>query len=191
MEFKKIGYKWLSEYIHGYNVPGLHSFIFSYKDFLLDVYNEGIEKANKSKQANVMVPMENTFHIKVTSLLTALIKKYYVIGNNYSNSKPIGVYIQNNKNNVAIFHNHISQSSLTCTLYLDPIIDKKEGGEIEFMHPPNTNYLLNPLKDWVYFFPGWMYHRPLPQIRQSPRICLNWGIDTENRVIHKISHEKI
>lgn len=188
----KIGFIQLNSYLHAYCIPGLHSFLERYEDFFMLTYQRGIEKAQENSSANVILDIDSKISKKLNDILQKIAYKYYNIIPTLSTFGGFGVYVQDNKDNVSVFHNHIHQTSMTATLYLNPIIDKNGGGELEFFRLPlsDEKTILIPEKDWVYFFPSWVYHRPLPQISKRPRICLNWGIETENRIIHKLTRDK-
>ena len=49
---------------------------------------------------------------------------------------------------------------------------------------------LSPEPDYIYFFPSWVLHRPLPQNTDKDRICINWGIESSKRPIHKITGDR-
>ena len=52
------------------------------------------------------------------------------------------------------------------------------------------NFKIKPKKDVIYAFPSWLVHAPLPQTIETPRISLNWGYDSSNRPIHKLSGDR-
>lgn len=123
-----------------------------------------------------------------------LIPKYLeIIKNNYYIGKSLGpiqspaIYLQSAKETINEFHTHIESSILTCVFYL--CLPEEEGG-IELNLPPSYNYILQPQLDKLYIFPSYISHRPLGQKSKDLRISINWGYDSNSRILHKKWKEK-
>jgi len=102
------------------------------------------------------------------------------------------IYVQSNRYNGSIFHKHWKGLSNSCdpcitvNCYIDP---PAHGGQIEFL----TNIVDNKFdsekisveKNKLYFFPSWLYHRPLPQQDDEYRICVSIDIFSKQRPFFK------
>ena len=99
------------------------------------------------------------------------------------------IYYQDKETFQSVFHNHYDDLTLTATTYIDPL-DSDEGGEIQFYSHQHNIISISPEIDCIYFFPGWLLHRPLPQNTNKKRICINWGVDCNNRPIHKLTGDR-
>jgi hypothetical protein len=65
-----------------------------------------------------------------------------------------------------------------------------EGGGIEFFFHQNHLITILPEPNHIYFFPSWVLHRPLPQNTDKDRICINWGVESSKRPIHKLTGDR-
>jgi hypothetical protein len=92
-------------------------------------------------------------------------------------------------NGTSVFHNHYEFGSITATLYLDPP-KEEEGGGLELFFHEHEKVIVNPRKDYIYFVPSWVLHRPLPQTTNKIRHCLNWGYECSKRPIHKLTRDR-
>lgn len=173
-------------WVHVYHVESLHNQLLYYKDQLLqDFIDLPREDTKQFKVANKGV--KNDF---VTSLLrgvfTDIVTRYYHIGETYTTSI-ISAYAQNIDNSVNDFHHHYHQNNIIGVTYISP---PKEGGELEILIPPDLSsysFKIKPLPDHVYIFAGFVLHRPLPHNTKDYRISLNWGLNTTQRPIHKLT----
>lgn len=182
-------FKTITDEIHAYRCEGLHDKMLEYKDEFINIFEQEYEGYWAQAQYNVpYVNME--MYPYVNGLFHHIVQKYYLVDETWTEPK-ISVYLQTNKRARNVFHNH-SPQSLVCTTYVNPCDPSgKEGGGLEFLNPPHDNLTIYPEKDVVYFFPGWMYHRPLEQTREEPRICLNWGYVCTKRPIHKLCGQRM
>ena len=190
MDKIRVDFREAKKYLHIYRIPGLHDQLFKYKDFVFNLYCEGFENTYLNGNANVILNRDNSLYRNFNSLLENLTEEYYILDKIKGESSNIGIYCQNNNNSISEFHNHIFQNTLITTTYINPIENPNPGGGIEFIDFSDENTIIYPEKDCIYVFPSWLYHRPLPQTRKEVRICLNWGVNTHNRVIHKITKVK-
>lgn len=174
----------LSPFVHEYDFP-YHNILKQYKEEILNQYFFLI-KNQKGNLTDFPLP----FTHPLTTFLNPLLNK--IVTDNFIIEKPIAnhgfrIYIQNNQDFSSFYHSHKTTSSISGVFYLDP---PKEGGEITFLispdNPPNQRELIiKPKKDKVYFFPYWIFHKPLPQKDEEHRICFNWLYGSSIRPIHK------
>ena len=177
----------INHYVHAYHIPGLHNLLSNYRDEFRITYSDNIS-SNRKTLGTANVNLENEKLKKnLDGLLYRTTKKFYVIGKRWEKT-PFGIYVQDNEDSINQFHSHF-QASLVATLYLDPI-ENESGGELEIVIPPSEPLKIIPRKDYIYFIPGWLLHRPLPQKRKTPRFCLNWVYTSNRRPIHKLTGER-
>jgi hypothetical protein len=84
---------------------------------------------------------------------------------------------------------HYTTSTIASTTYINPL-EKDEGGGIEFFFHQNHLITILPEPNHIYFFPSWVLHRPLPQNTDKDRICINWGVESSKRPIHKLTGDR-
>ena len=174
----------LHKYLHEYDFP-YHDYLIGNYNFFKNHYLKGINEANKIGSNNVIFYDNPIWEFLNEKLVKIVQENYYV--SNYFNHSGIGIYMQDNKNNVLLTHNHIDVSTITGVFYINPP-KEEEGGGLKFC-PNSLDYpfTIQPKKDKLYLFPSWMMHVPLPQTTQTPRVSLNWGYASGIRPIHKIT----
>jgi len=99
------------------------------------------------------------------------------------NSIKTWIYVQNSKDYNSVWHNHIRTASLNGTFYINL---PKVGGKLEIFEGGSTQIDLEPKT--LYLFPGWMYHRPLPQIDEEYRVCVNVEYYTDVRPLCNVTN---
>ena len=179
----------LNPCVHEYDFP-YHDTLKQYKNEILNQYF--IEKKTHPNLTDLNLPIN---HPLISLLIPSLNK---IVNDNFIVEKPLmnfglRVYVQNQNLSTSFYHMHKTASSLSGVFYLDP---PKEGGEITFLIEPDANILskssqkeliIKPKKDKLYFFPYWLFHKPLPQKDEEYRICFNWLYGSPIRPIHKLS----
>ena len=103
------------------------------------------------------------------------------------------IYVQNNRYYSSVYHNHIRNNgtnldpSMIVNFYINPASvgglldiapDVEADGELK-------SYQIEVKKDKLYFFPSWVYHRPLPQEDTEYRICISIDIFSKQRPYFK------
>jgi len=185
----KITFTQYNSYIHIYHVEGLNNMLSSQKDYIVNEFNilskigGGFPKFQYNFRTQNKVINKN-----LTSLFKKIINTYYLIDISLKYIHPM-IYYQDKEKFKSIFHNHYNDLTLAATTYIDPL-NKGEGGELQFYAHENEIISISPEIDCIYFFPGWMLHRPLPQNTNKKRICINWGVDCNNRPIHKLTGDR-
>jgi len=106
------------------------------------------------------------------------------------------IYVQNNRYYLSVYHNHV-KSDGTAAFGLDPcmvvnfyINPASDGGLLEVAPGVDADGKLKSFKievekDKLYFFPSWLYHRPLPQEDTEYRICVSIDIFSRQRPYFK------
>ena len=174
--------KILHNYIHEFDFFS-SAFLRRDKEELVRFYEDNRGKGDGSNDIELTnTPLSHFFNLKVKNL----IKENYIIDHSKEDIA-FNLYIQNKDISENIFHNHIHRNFSICgVMYLDV---PQEGGEIEFLHYPengeNNPIKIKPQEDKIYFFPPWLYHRPLPHISLTTRICINLGYRSNLRPILK------
>ena len=135
--------------------------------------------------------MNRDFYDDLRPVFYGILDHYYVLSETWED-KVVGIYVQDPKHSRPIRHNHSKDGVLTATFYIDPIENEEEGGGLEFYlgSGEHDSFTIYPKKDVIYIFPAWALHSPLPQTREQPRICLNWGYDCAQRPIHKLTGDR-
>ena len=190
IDYSKISFHPLDEcmFIHQYHVPNLHNILLKYKvEIFKNISGKEEEHLYKPGKANIEVKSKVVRNI-VISVNSYIADHFYYLKDSYYRDAKIGAYIQDNKSNISVFHTHW-QGTLVSTLYLDPP-NEGEGGEFEIVLPPNDSFKIQPKKDYIYFIPGWLLHRPLPQTTTIPRVCINWVENSMMRPIHKLTGQR-
>lgn len=184
--FENIEFIRYDRFFHAFYVKGLHEILHSKKQLIIDWYKQHQDAAQEAQVANVPLP-ENDFYYALDGFLYKIAKYYYVTDRNRWERDHISIYYQDKKENISVLHNHQKNSAgLVMTTYIDPpSID--EGGELQIYNPPHLDKKFKVEKDYIYSFPSWLLHRPLPQLSSTPRICLNWGLNSSRRPVNKIT----
>ena len=176
MNFLKI-----STYLHCYDFPEYDSLL-KYAKYFQKKYND----LNSSSQGvNVLLGDQPSSDL-VTSYLDKIISNYYSVSPrmNYPN---IGVYVQDKDNYISVSHNHQIDQTISSVIYLNPP-KSSEGGKIRFHQQVySSSFDLSPQPGKIYLFPSWVYHYPLPQTTNTPRICINSGYLCSKRPTHKLT----
>ena len=185
MPNSRVNFKRIEKYIHLYYVEGLHDWLTPYKSRLNDLFWEW---KNKKEDGNANYFIEDSFlQSNLQDLFFKITQKYYHIENNDKKLQKIGIYYQDNKEYFAKYHNHYDISDINCVTYLDPPL---EGGELQLYLHENNQIKIPIRKNLIYFFPGWMMHKPLPQESTTSRLCFNWGCRSNIPIIHKLTGDR-
>jgi hypothetical protein len=174
-------------YLHAYHIKGLHDRLLKYKSELIKEYLENYKELFALGINNVTTRIQE-FEDEFAPLLYHIVNKFYVVDENWIHTS-FGTYMQDKDRQMNVLHNHWEQTTLSSVMYIDPL-DPEEGGGVEFSIPPEDPLELNPKKDYIYFFPSWVSHRPLEQKTKTPRICINWGYNCSLRPIHKLTGQR-
>jgi len=174
-----------NDYLHTYYVPGLHDSLIPYKGKVMEVFEESHPRKTKSPDANISF-IDNEFNDIYQTLLYGIVNKYYIVDNTWEGCA-FAIYSQNNEDSINDLHCHINNHSLVCTFYIDPP-NSNEGGELEIWDNEIQKFKsIKISKDYIYFFPGWLLHRPLPQTSTIPRVCFNWGYRSSLKPLHRLT----
>ena len=176
------------DYIHQYYVEGIHDKLQECLpiDYLEKEYNQQKEGMNFNNIANFKIDLNRVMWLD--NICRSIIQRYYLV-DKYFQQIYFMAYYQSSSDNRSIWHSHIDVSTILATIYINPT-KEGEGGELELFHPFEGPMKIQPEKDQIYVFPSWMLHRPLPQTREEPRICLNWGYVSSMRPIHKLTADR-
>ena len=184
LDLNNIGFFQLTKYLHSYHISGLHDILNQYKEELSKDFKEWYQiEYHKTNLSNI--ELKNPILKELVNQINfKIIKEFYIIDDPYSHSPP-GIYYQDNKIFTSEYHIH-ENVNIVSTMYIDPP-NEGEGGEFNSWVPPYEPTILQPKKDFVYFVPGWVIHKPLPQTTNIPRICINWTYVSNYKPVHKIS----
>lgn len=181
-KYGEYGFQEISSFIHSYDFE-ISEYIKPHLKDIITQYKNNISNSSTQGYANIPV-FNDEVNETLTNKFLEIAKANYELSPSLDNiGKRAGYYIQNSNQGSNDFHNHLD-STLTFVTYLAL---PKEGGEIQFTHPPMGNITLKPELNRLYIFPGWMYHRPLPQKDFEWRISVNWGYICKERPIHKFT----
>ncbi|MGC1302599.1 MAG: hypothetical protein WA840_09515 [Caulobacteraceae bacterium] len=78
-------------------------------------------------------------------------------------------YVQNNASGASVWHDHLQTSTINGVYYLsvpDP------SGQLWFMFREHV-LKTTPEQGWLYLFPRWLLHKPVPQRSPDYRVSLN------------------
>tara|TARA_R110000803_G_scaffold181432_1_gene243821 strand:- start:41 stop:547 length:507 start_codon:yes stop_codon:yes gene_type:complete len=167
-------------------VNGLNDILSKQFEFLINEVNSFEEGWNK-ESLNFYTENE-IINQDLVSLLYKIVENNYLIDTPWTHSNPM-IYWQNKETYQSLYHNHYKTSTITCTTYINPL-EKNEGGGIEFLFHQKQIITITPEPNYIYFFPSWALHRPLPQNIDKNRICINWGIESSKRPIHKLTGDR-
>lgn len=86
-----------------------------------------------------------------------------------SSSRQCFAYVQNNMRGASVWHDHLATSTLNGVYYLSV---PDAAGQLWFLF---REHLLKttPEEGWLYLFPRWLLHKPVPQPSPFFRISLN------------------
>ena len=188
LNLNNISFKQINTFIHVYHIPYLHDYLLSFKEYFIfefKKFKEVTENLGDYDGNNLILSEE-----KIYKIFETIINKHYIVDSNWEVGKNIGIYlqIQTPKSNKNTYHNH-TPSAIAATTYINPPLEN-EGGELQLYLHEHQQVKLSLEKDCLYFFPGWMMHRPLPQNTTKERICINWSYDSSKRPIHKLTGDR-
>jgi len=168
---------------------------YNYSSLLNPLKEDLIDWYYKTKSSNPNIKDINISSSPVTNLvcnkIREEIKKEFFVGD-LIGDKGLGLYIQDNKTSTLKLHDHIGElGSIQAVFYLNI---PQSGGEILFRYLENSEWgdelILKPKINQIYFFPYWLPHTPLPQEDETPRFCFNFGYESNERPIHKLSGDR-
>ena len=165
--------------------PLIHQYTFEVHDIVLE-YKSQIILQNKRKC--VVEGAHNNLYDNpsLTKLLyskfESLVESFYDVSTRL-NKPGLFTYVQNDSKFSPVLHHHLHTSTLSGVFYIDP---PNEGGELEFIIGERI-FRLKPERNKLYIFPGWLYHRPLPQRDRLERISINMEYFCVSRPRHKIT----
>ena len=179
----------INQFIHAYNIPGLHDKLLPFKNGIVTKFVEEIEEYRKKGLYNI--ELDDDLEWKVNDFTYQLVKKYYDIGEERCSYSRMGAYVQDNTESTYILHNHVGIRGLTtmvATMYIVPMETKEEGGGL-FVHFPEKiiNTEIGVLKDWIYLIPAYVGHRPIKQTSPKYRVCLNWTLEGRTKPLNLLS----
>ena len=137
-----------------------------FKQEMLDAFKE-YQKIDGLKGNNAPYINEK-YSVPIMDAFEGVVAREFDVGKNTKEDRIPYVYCQTDKQYVSEYHNHIQSSTINAVTYIDL---PSEGGELEVeccgLHTIKVH------ENYLYLFPGWMIHRPLPQKDTSWRICVN------------------
>jgi len=93
-------------------------------------------------------------------------------------------YIQNNVRGTSVWHDHLLTSTINGVYYLTV---PDATGQIWFRFRDKI-MKTTPEEGWLYLFPRWLLHKPVPQKSPEHRICLNVEMITNECPISREGH---
>ena len=184
LDFNNISFKKIDSFIHAYHIPFLHDYLLSFKEEWIRIFEKKIiEKKKKNQLGNILINNE-----KIDNIFTQILYNYYLIDKTWVIDNPFGIYIQDKDSSVSAYHNH-TPNTIASTMYINPPLEN-EGGEIQFYLHEIYQPKILPQRDYIYFFPAWLMHRPLPQTTNQKRICINWSYNSSKRPTHKLTGDR-
>ena len=187
IDYSRIKFYNLLEVFHVYYVPNLHDELLKYLPQIEEEHFIHRDSRKGNGIGNTIVGIEEVIQI-VKGVNDYITEKYYSFGERFGDGRNVGLYWQDNSINTSIRHTHY-KAGIISTIYLNPP-PFGQGGELEIYLPPSEPISFKVQKDFVYIIPGWLIHRPLPQLNNQPRICLNWNLDTSGRIVNKFTGDK-
>ncbi len=188
LDLNNVSFKQINNFIHAYHIPHLHDYLLSFKKKFVEEFYRSRETMDPQRveDENNLIYLEKDIY----NIFENITRRYYMVDSNWQVDKIIGIYIQtqNSGSTKQIYHNH-APSAIVATTYIDPPLEN-EGGELQLYLHERQQVKLSPKKDCLYFFPGWMMHRPLSQNTSKERICINWSYDSAKRPIHKLTGDR-
>lgn len=95
--------------------------------------------------------------------------------------RQVFAYVQNNASPPGVWHDHLQTATVNGVYYLAV---PGNGGELRFRYA-DEEFDAVPEVGWLYLFPRWLFHRPLPQRSPDYRISLNIEIITHEHLISR------
>tara|TARA_R110000803_G_scaffold210430_2_gene282177 strand:+ start:812 stop:1375 length:564 start_codon:yes stop_codon:yes gene_type:complete len=186
MEF--VRFRKLHNYIHSYEIKGLDEFLRTYEEEFNLIYykfeklrDRGIKGFNDSiLNPNIVKPLRE--------IQESIVDKFYIVDKNWEDYSFM-LYSQTESDNKKVYHNHQKSFSIASTMYLNAP-NREDGGELQFFFGEQDEPIIHPIKDTIYFFPGWSLHRPLAHKGKNIRHCINWGYQCSNNPIHKLTGDR-
>jgi len=86
-----------------------------------------------------------------------------------TSQKSCFAYVQNNARWSSVWHDHLQTSTINGVYYLTA---PDTEGQLWFMFR-ETLLKVTPEEGWLYLFPRWLLHKPVPQKSADYRISLN------------------
>jgi len=176
----------ISDYIEVFDFDT--SWLKPYKEDMVKQYFETIDDHDGNNTLYKNNEIENSLSFRFEKI----IKDNFIVTRNIKEIRPF-IYVQNNKETLNDWHNHIITSTLSATCYLDT---PKEGGELVFIDPlilseniEDTYFKIKPEENKLYVFPSWIMHKPLPQKDEKYRVCINLEWYCKQRPISKTSYK--
>lgn len=173
-------------FIHAYHIEGIHSWLLQFKEDLINRFLDQQAKANNIDHSFNVNIVNEVMRNTLADIFSFIVEEYYLVDEAYSMSNAFGVYVQNNERSDSFYHTHY-RNTLAATLYIDPPVS---GGELSIMEHEKNPIAIQPKKDYIYFFPGWLMHKPMPQQDTTYRVCINWTYACNTRAIHKLVGSK-
>tara|TARA_R110000787_G_scaffold132815_1_gene245095 strand:+ start:47 stop:595 length:549 start_codon:yes stop_codon:yes gene_type:complete len=173
----------INKWLHSYDLS-CYNYV-KKNEFYFNKFYEENKPNNHLKGVNVPLEDGEIYNIISQNLLKIILQNYYVSPNHQNHS--LGIYKQDNTNNIRNPHNHILSASITSVFYINPPKSKEGGGITLYFSNLNEYITIHPIPGKVYFFPSWVYHTPEPQTSPTPRFSINWGYMSRIRPIHKIT----
>lgn len=173
-------------FIHAYHIEGIHSWLLQFKEDLINRFLDQQAKANNIDHSFNIPIVNEVMRNTLADIFSFIVEEYYLVDKAYSIKNAFGVYVQNNERSDSFYHTHY-RNTLAATLYIDPPIN---GGELSIMEHEKNPIAIQPKKDYIYFFPGWLMHKPTPQQDTTYRVCINWTYACNTRAIHKLVGSK-
>ena len=172
----------IQEWLHAYYVEGLNDMLSPLTPSLINEFKE--EEIDFKTKPNNFPIKEPVIYEKLVPMFFSIVDYFYLVDKNPWLINDPMLYYQDNENFASVFHQHYDLSQITAVTYIDPP-KKEDGGGIEFFYHDNMKVTLHPLPNYIYYFPSWLLHRPLPQTTSKPRLCINWCYEGSTRPIHK------
>jgi hypothetical protein len=141
---------------------------------MIDRYIHFLNTPNSKLGNNYMFDNEDYARI-IMPEFERVVQREFEVGPNLREEKYPYVYCQTNEMYKSIWHNHINTSVINAVTYIDV---PESGGELEVEY--DGKHTVKVYEGYLYIFPGWMLHRPLPQTDTQWRICVNLEYICEN-----------
>jgi len=138
-----------------------------YKGEMIEKFLEFLNSEDSSRGNNYKY-FNSEYAEPVVEKFERVIQNEFEVGPNIKEDKWPAVYCQTNEHFRSIWHNHTKTSVINAVTYIDV---PENGGHLEVEY--NGTHTIKVYEDYLYIFPGWMLHRPLPQDDNKWRICVN------------------
>ena len=83
--------------------------------------------------------------------------------------RQVFAYVQDNVRGASVWHDHLTTSTINGVYYLSA---PPASGQLWFLFR-ETLLKTSPQEGWLYLFPRWLLHKPIPQQAPFHRISLN------------------